>query len=58
MEEEYKILANQIVKNIERKVRSTILKEPFKLGKTIDIGADGTAENAISAVKLAKKLLE
>ena len=61
MDEELKILAQQIVKKIDRKIRSTIIKEPYKLAKTIDIGADGTPTKYIDkiaedvAIKTIKK---
>jgi len=61
MDEEFKILANDIVKKTERKIRTIIKKEPFKLAKTIDIGADGTPTKYIDkiaedvAIKTIKK---
>jgi len=50
MDEEFKILAKEIVKKIDRKIRSTIKKEPYKLAKTIDIGADGTPTKYIDKI--------
>ncbi|RLF58202.1 MAG: inositol monophosphatase [Thermoplasmata archaeon] len=50
MDEEFKILAREIIKKIDRKIRSTIKKEPYKLAKTIDIGADGTPTKYIDKI--------
>jgi fructose-1,6-bisphosphatase/inositol monophosphatase family enzyme len=50
MDEEFKILAKEIVKKTERKIRATIKNEPYRLGKTIDIGADGTPTKYIDRV--------
>jgi len=61
MDEELKILAQDIVKKTERKVRYTIKHEPFKIGKTIGLGADGTPTKYIDkiaedvAIKTLKK---
>jgi fructose-1,6-bisphosphatase/inositol monophosphatase family enzyme len=61
MDEELKILAYNIVKRIDRNIRSVIKHEPFKIGKTIDIGADGTPTKYIdkiaedAAIKTLKK---
>jgi fructose-1,6-bisphosphatase/inositol monophosphatase family enzyme len=50
MDEEIKILAQQIVKKIDRKVRSAIKSDSHKLSKTIDIGADGTPTKYIDKI--------
>ena len=47
-----------IEKGIRDKFKVLVGGAPVTKKWTEDIGADGTAENAISAVKLAKKLLE
>ena len=47
-----------IKKGIRKKFKVLVGGAPVTKKWTEDIGADGTAENAISAVKLAKKLLE
>ncbi|MBK5115260.1 MAG: corrinoid protein [Candidatus Heimdallarchaeota archaeon] len=47
-----------IEKGIRDKFKVLVGGAPVTKKWTDDIGADGTAENAISAVKLAKKLLE
>jgi len=47
-----------IEKGIRKKFKVLVGGAPVTKKWTEDIGADGTAENAISAVKLAKKLLE
>ncbi|MCE7746117.1 MAG: dimethylamine corrinoid protein 3 [Candidatus Heimdallarchaeota archaeon] len=47
-----------IEKGIRNKFKVLVGGAPVTKKWTEDIGADGTAENAISAVKLAKKLLE
>jgi corrinoid protein of di/trimethylamine methyltransferase len=45
-------------KGIREKYKVLVGGAPVTKKWTEDIGADGTAENAVSAVKLAKKLLE
>lgn len=44
-------------RNIREKFKILIGGAPVSKNWTMEIGADGTAENAISAVKLARKLL-
>jgi fructose-1,6-bisphosphatase/inositol monophosphatase family enzyme len=50
MDEEIKILAQKIVKKIDRKLRSTIKSDPYMLSKTINIGADGTPTKYIDKI--------
>jgi fructose-1,6-bisphosphatase/inositol monophosphatase family enzyme len=42
MEKEIKILAQQVVKKMDRRIRRDLSKNFYKLGKTIGLGADGT----------------
>jgi len=50
MDEDIKVLSNQLVKKIDRKIKSVIKKDPFKLSKTVDIGADGTPTKYIDKI--------
>ncbi len=54
-----KKLINQLVKqNIRDRFKVLLGGAPVSKNWVAEIGADGTAENAISAVKLAKELME
>ena len=61
MDEELKILAQQIVDKITRKVKRESKQNFYKMNKTVDIGADGTPTKYIDkiaedvAIKLLKK---
>ncbi|MHA1155096.1 MAG: cobalamin B12-binding domain-containing protein, partial [Candidatus Heimdallarchaeota archaeon] len=54
-----KKLIDQLVKqNIRDRFKVLLGGAPVSKNWVTEIGADGTAENAISAVKLAKELME
>jgi len=61
MDEEFKRLAQEIVKKIDRKLRSSIKKDFVKLGRSVGLGADGTTTKYIDkiaedvAIKTIKK---
>ena len=61
MEDELKILAQQIVDKIARKVKRESKQHFHKMGRTVDIGADGTPTKYVDkiaedeAIKLLKK---
>jgi fructose-1,6-bisphosphatase/inositol monophosphatase family enzyme len=61
MDEAVKVLAQQTVKKIDRKIRRELKANFVKMGRTIDIGADGTPTKIIDrlaeevAVKTLKK---
>jgi len=61
MEEELKILAQQIVNKIARKVKRECKQHFHDMGRTVDIGADGTPTKYVDkiaedvAIKLLKK---
>lgn len=61
MDEAVKILAQQMVKRVDRKIRHELKKNFVKMGKTIDLGADGTPTKMIdkiaeeTAIKTLKK---
>jgi len=61
MEEEIKILAQQIVNKIARKVKRECKQHFHDMGRTVDIGADGTPTKYVDkiaedvAIKLLKK---
>ena len=52
MDEEIKVLARQLVKKVDSKIRRELKAHFVKIGRTIDIGADGTP------TKLIDKLAE
>jgi len=61
MNEKIKILAQQIVNNIYNKIKKQTKENFYEMGKTIDIGADGTPTKFIDkiaedvAIKIIKK---
>jgi fructose-1,6-bisphosphatase/inositol monophosphatase family enzyme len=61
MDEELKVLAQQIVEKIARKVKRESKQHFHKMGRTVDMGADGTPTKYIDkiaedeAIKLLKK---
>lgn len=61
MEESVKVFAKQMVKKIDKKIRRELKADFLKMGRTIDIGADGTPTKYIDkiaedvAIKLIKK---
>ena len=61
MDESVKVLAQQMVKKIDRKIRHELKTNFVKMSRTIDIGADGTPTKVIDklaedvAVKMLKK---
>jgi fructose-1,6-bisphosphatase/inositol monophosphatase family enzyme len=50
MDEKLKIFANQIVNKIYKEVKKETKENFFKMGKTIDIGADGTPTKYIDKI--------
>lgn len=50
MDEDIKVLAQQLVKKTDRKVRRVMKTDPYKLSKTVDIGADGTPTKYIDKI--------
>jgi len=50
MDEQLRILANQIVEKIARKVKKEGKEHFFQMGKTVDIGADGTPTKYIDKI--------
>jgi len=60
MDEAVKVLAQQMVKKIDRKIRRELKANFVKMSRTIDIGADGTPTKMIDklAEKVALKILK
>lgn len=54
MDEAVKVLAQQMVKKIDRKIRRELKANFVRMGRTIDIGADGTPTKMID--KLAEEV--
>lgn len=54
MDEAVKVLAQQMVKKVDRKIRRELKANFVKMGRTIDIGADGTPTKMID--KLAEEV--
>jgi len=54
MDEEIKVLARQLVKKVDSKIRRELKAHFLKIGRTIDIGADGTPTKLID--KLAENI--
>ena len=58
-----KVLAQQMVKKIDRKIRRELKANFVKMGRTTDIGADGTPTKVIdklaekTALKMLKKMI-
>lgn len=50
MDESVKVLAQQMVKKIDRKIRRELKANFVKMGRTIDIGADGTPTKVIDKI--------
>ena len=50
MDEKLKLLAVQIVDKITRKVRKESREQFYQIGKTVDIGADGTPTKYIDKI--------
>jgi len=60
MDESVKVLAQQLVKKIDRKIRRELKANFVKMGRTVDIGADGTPTKVIDKIaeKIALKTLK